>query len=70
MTAAQKRRLLNESKVAITDNEIGSLLHHCDDAMEYLQQGKKEALMASLNDIKELGEELSKKLSKREFREL
>jgi hypothetical protein len=69
LTAAQKR-LITESKVAVSDNEITSLIHHCDDAIEALKQGKSEALMASLKDLKELSILISKRLSPQELREV
>ena len=58
-----------ESKVSITDNDIGLLLHHCDDAEEYLKQGKFEALAASIKDIRETSNKLAKKLSPKELKE-
>ena len=70
MTPEEIARSISEGKVSINDNEIYSLMHHLEDAMEAVEDGKKEVLLSSLEDLEKVIQKLKKRLSPKEQSEL
>ena len=65
-----KLNKISESKVPVTDNEIGSLKHHVEDALEALGRGDKSVLDSSLKDIMEIAVSIEKRFSRIEQQEI
>lgn len=70
MSPKEIAKLLAEEEVKINDNEIYSILHHVEDAIEAFEQGKRQVVLGSLKDIQELASELYQKLSPGEQTEI
>lgn len=70
LTPKEIGKLLAEEEVKINDNEIYSLLHHVEDAINASEEGKREIVLGSLKDIKELAEKLCQELSSDEQKEI